>query len=168
MNIFFQKKNKKESKFLTQSGFMMVEILVAISIIVASILAAMSVAQKSISMSHQSVHISQANFLLEEGAEAVRLTRDSSWSNISSLSESTQYYPTFSNTWNLSTTPNSVGIFIRTVSIKNVNRDNTTGDIVNTGGTLDNGTKLITVNVSWNEGGNVLSKNLSFYLMDIF
>ena len=52
-------------------GFMMVEILIVISIIVVSVLAALAVAQKSIYLSRQSLHQSQAAFLLEEGAEAV-------------------------------------------------------------------------------------------------
>ena len=147
---------------------MIVEILVATSIITVSILATTAVTQKSISVSRQAFHATQAAFLLEEGAEAVRILRDNAWSNISSLTPNTNYYPTFSGgTWILSTTPNTIGIFTRTVNIALVNRDNTTKDIGSTG-TDDAGTKLVTVTVFWLEGGVTITKTLSFYIINIF
>jgi Tfp pilus assembly protein PilV len=154
-------------KKTTEKGFMMVEIVIAISIIVVSVLAAMSVTQKSISVSRQALHISQASFLLEEGAETVRIVRDNSWNNISSLTSATDYYPVFSNSWVLATIPTTVGIFTRKVNVSNVNRDASTEDIASSG-INDPGTKLITVTVSWTESGVVINKTLSFYLMDIF
>jgi len=147
---------------------MIVEVLVAVSVVTALILVAMAVSQKSIYVSRESLHITQASFLLEEGAEAVRILRDNAWNNISSLNSGTDYYPTFSGgTWTLSQTANTVGIFTRTVVIASVSRDNTTQDIAPSG-TDDVGTKLVTVTVSWGEGGVVVTKTLSFYLMDIF
>ena len=140
----------------------------AISIIVISIIAAMTVAQKSIYVSRQALHSTQAGFLLEEGAEAVRIFRDNAWANISGLTAGTSYYPTFAgNTWSLSATSNTVGIFTRIVTVSGVNRDNTTQDIASIG-TNDPGTKLITVTVSWPEGGTTISKTLQFYITDIF
>ena len=150
------------------TGFMIVEVLIAASIITVSVLAAMAVAQKSIQVSRQALHVNQATFLLEEGAEAVRIYRDDAWTNISALTPSTDYYPTFSaGTWILSTTPNTIGIFTRTVTITAVNRDNVTQDIA-VSGTDDPGTKLITVAVSWVEGGTTVTKTLPFYVVDIF
>ena len=147
----------------------MVEVLVTASIITASILAAMAVAQKSVQIARQSFHTTQAALLLEEGSEATRIVRDNAWSNISGLTLGTDYYPTFSGgTWTLSATPNTVGIFTRTVNVASVNRDDATKDIVSSGGTLDAGVKLVTVTVSWSEGGVTVSKNLKFYLVDIF
>jgi Tfp pilus assembly protein PilV len=153
---------------IKQSGFMMVEVVVVVSIITVSVLAFMAVAQKSIYLARQSTHTAQAGFLLEEGAEAVRILRDNAWSNISGLTVGTNYYPTFSgNSWTLSTTPNTVGIFTRTVTVANVNRDNSTQDISSTGSD-DPSTKLVVVTVSWLEGGTTVVKTLSFYVMDIF
>jgi Tfp pilus assembly protein PilV len=156
-------------KNIKNSGFMVIEMLVAISIITVSILTAMTVAGKSVYISHQALHTTEAGFLLEEGAEAVRIVRDNDWTNISSLSPNTNYYPIFyDNTWTLSTiVPYPIDIFTRTVTIQNVNRNNTTGDIA-TVGTDDPGTKLITITVSWPEGGTILSKTLQFYLTNIF
>ena len=154
-------------KDLKNEGFMMIEVIIVITIVIVTVLAAMSVTQKAIYVSNQSLHTAEASFLLEEGAEAVRTLRDGSWSNISSLTNGTTYYPTFSGSWSLGTTTSSVGIFTRTVKITNVVRDATTANISSTG-VNDPGTKLVTVTVSWDEGGNVLSKTLSYYLMDIF
>jgi len=49
-----------------------------------------------------------------------------------------------------------------------VNRDDTTKDIVTSGGTTDAGTRLVTVTVSWLEGATTVSKSIQFYIMDIF
>ena len=130
---------------------MIVEVLVAASIITISILVAMAVAQKSIYVSRKAFHTTQATFLLEEGAENARIERDNSWSNVITLNTSEQ-----------------IGIFSRTVVSSNVNRDNSTKDIVSSGGTLDSGTKLVTVTVSWVEGGVTVNKTLQFYISDIF
>ena len=130
---------------------MVVEVLIAASIITVSVLAAMTVAQKSIFVSRQALHVTQASFLLEEGAENARIARDNAWSNVASINSSEQ-----------------IGIFTRTVVASNTNRDNTTKDIVSVGGVLDPGTKLITVTVFWQEGGQTITKSLQFFISDIF
>src|ERR1035437_605758 len=120
------------SKMKNCKGSMMIEIIIVISIITVSTLAAMAVAQKSIYLARQSTHASQAAFLLEEGAEATRIVRDNAWSGISSLTANTNYYLKFSGgTWITSSTSTDgiVDIFTRKVSITGVNRDNTTKDI---------------------------------------
>ncbi len=147
----------------------MVEVLITAAIMTGSILAVTAVAQKSIYVAREAFHVNQATFLLEEGAEAVRIARDSGWNNISTLTIGTTYYPSFSGgTWILSTTSNVVGIFTRTVVLANVNRDTSTQDIVSSGGTLDPNTKLVTVTVTWIEGGSTITKTLQFYIMDVF
>jgi len=146
----------------------MVEVIVVISIIVVSVLAAMSVTEKSIYVSRQALRIEQASFLLEEGAESVRIIRDNAWSNISLLNAGTDYYLTFSaGTWSLSTTPSTIGIFTRKINVSNVNRNTSTDDIASSGAD-DPETKLITIAVSWTDGGDTINKTLSFYIMDIF
>lgn len=147
----------------------MLEALVGIFIISISVISATYAAQKSLVLSVQSLKNLQAAFLLEEGGSVVKILRSEGWSNISSLSTGTDYYPTFtSGSWSLSTTPSQIdGIFTRTVQVSNVNRDSGTGDIVTSGGAVDSGTKLVSVTVSWQYGTSTFSKNLSFYLMDI-
>ncbi|HPS21417.1 MAG TPA: hypothetical protein PLO44_01255 [Candidatus Paceibacterota bacterium] len=159
------KKNSRKNKKL---GFMLIEVLVAISIITASTLAAMAVAQKSIVLSYRSVNTAQASFLLEEGAEAIRILRDDSWANISSLNTGTDYYLEFTGaTWVLTTSSAQIDEFTRKINIADVYRDAVSGNISESGN-LDAGTKLVTITVSWNEGTNTVSKTLSLYITDIF
>lgn len=149
-------------------GFLLIEVIVAFSIMSLSVIAAMWVSQKSIAVSRQALHTASAGFLLEEGAEAVRIVRDNAWTNISSLTNGTNYYPTFSGgTWTLSTTANTVGIFTRMVTVASVSRDVATSDI-SSSGTNDPGTKLVTVTVSWVEGNTTISKTLQFYITNLF
>ncbi len=167
MNFLLKTKNISTTK--KQKGFLVVEILVAASIITLTILSATVVAQKSIYVSRQALNATQAAYLLEEGAEAVRIYRDNTWTNISGMTVGTNYYPLFSGgTWTFPTSASTIGIFTRKVVISNVNRDNSTKDIVTSGGTVDAGTKLVTVTVSWNEGTNVITKTLPFYITNIF
>ncbi|MEK7564166.1 MAG: hypothetical protein AAB510_01180 [Patescibacteria group bacterium] len=154
-------------KISKQRGSMMVEILVVAAILVATTIVALEVAHKSIYVARQSLHQSQAAFLLEEGVEATRIVRDNAWSQISGLSLSTNYYLSFSGgTWVLSVTPSTIGIFTRTVVFSSAYRDGSQN--LASSGTLDAQTKLITVTVSWLEGTQVLSKNLKFYITDLF
>ncbi len=160
--IFFSKHKRKNL------GFMTVEVLIAISIMTISILASMAVSQKALQVSRQALHTSQANFLLEEGGEAVRILRDNNWTNISNLVAGTVYYPTFSGgTWTLSTTANTVDRFTRTVVVASVKRDDNTKDI-SVSGTDDPNTKLVTVTTIWLEGGTTVTKTLQFYIFNIF
>ncbi|MDD3662825.1 MAG: prepilin-type N-terminal cleavage/methylation domain-containing protein [Candidatus Pacebacteria bacterium] len=165
-------KNKK--------GFSLIEVIIACTIITVSVLAVMSVASKGIELSNRSLSQAQANTLLEEGAEVVKSIRDAGWSNISSLSLDTEYYlffDTTTNTWSfnlqdetpLGSIPNYPidSTFNRTVVFSSVLRDGE-DNIVSSLGDIDDGTKRVTINVSWVFGGEIISRELSFYLMDIF
>ena len=147
---------------------MVIEILVAISIITIGILSMITVAQKSVYVARQSFHERQAVFLLEEGAEAVRLIRDNGWSGIESLSLDTEYYLSYAGgIWLLSTDPISEGIFTRTVSFSRVLRNDTSKDISSLG-TEDPDARLVNISVLWREGGTPIEKNVQFYIFNIF
>jgi prepilin-type N-terminal cleavage/methylation domain-containing protein len=103
MKFFFKNNNS--------GGFTLVEVLIACAILSLCILALMTASSKGIQTSSQALRQTQAGFILEEGAEAVKTIRDASWSNISSLTTGTTYYLSFStstNTWSLSTTQSLV------------------------------------------------------------
>ena len=170
--------NKNKKKLL--SGFTIIEVLVACAIISISMFALMQTAQKGIQLSGVALKKSQASFLLEEGAEAVKSIRDNNWTTISNLSLSpTQYHLFFNNSssaWVLDTSSTSlVGSttvyplngFDRKVPIYSVGRDDS-DDILESGGTIDPRTKKVTVEVSWNSSGVANTKSLSFYITDIF
>lgn len=151
----------------SQKGSLLVEVLIVVSIITVALLASLSVAQKSIAIARQSIHQAQVSFLLEEGAEIVRIVRDNAWTGISSLTDSTNYYAAISGgTWTLSTSANQIGIFTRTIAFSPAYRDSNQN--LASSGTLDSQAKLVTVTVSWNEAGQDISKTLQFYIMDIF
>jgi Tfp pilus assembly protein PilV len=162
-------------RIIKNTGFMVIEVLVASAIITISILAATAVAQKSIFVAHRAFHTTQAGFLLEEGAEEARIFRDNNtWANFTTIfnTSSTYYIPPNVSNWTSALPTTASGnlvdsIFTRTVTFANVNRNATTEDISGSGNN-DSGTKLVTITVSWPEGGTTVSKTLQFYLMNIF
>ncbi len=169
------KKNKNKN-----SGFTLIEVLIACAIITVSMFALMSTAQKGLSLSREALLMSQANTLMEEGAEAVKSIRDNNWTDVSNLNLNTNYYLYFNtNTknWKLDTNSTSLlgyeptypvdGVFSRSIVVSSVERD-ANDDIVASGGTVDTGTKKITVTVSWTSTSGFKSKNLSFYISNIF
>ena len=162
--IYFKSKEK---------GFTLVEILIGCAIMTTMIFALMASAQKGINLSDKALKQTQANMLLEEGAEAVRSIRDSAWSNISGLTLDTNYYLSYNtstNVWSLSTTPSATidSTFTRKVVVSQVLRDASTDDIASSGN-ADARTKKITITVSWpTADGTTISKDLPFYIADIF
>lgn len=170
--------NKNKKKLM--SGFTLIEVLIACAIISICMFALMMTVQKGIQLSSVALKKSQASFLLEEGAEAVKSIRNNNWTTISNLNLSpTQYHLFFNNSlsyWVLdtsttslagSTTTYPIGIFDRTVTIFPVERDSN-DDIVESGGTVDPQTKKVTIEVIWNSYNGINSRSLSFYITDIF
>lgn len=155
-----------------EQGFSLVEILVASSILMVSLLSVIMVAGQALSISHRSVNTYVASTLLEEGAEVVRIRRDAAWTNISGLTAGTTYYPKFNtstNAWTLTTTSSDgvVGIYTRSVVFTAVTRDGSSN--IASSGTADAGTKLATVSASWKENtGSTITKTLQLYISDIF
>lgn len=175
--MFKLTKNKKTKSKLV-CGFTLVEVLVACSIISVSMFALMTTAQKGLSLSNQALIKSQANLLLEEGAEAVKSIRDNNWADVST--NVTSYHLFFNTTtklWSLNSSTSSLsgcipfypidGVFNRTVTIASVGRD-ANDEILVSGGTVDPGTKKVIINVSWVTGVGLSSKSLSFYISNIF
>ena len=165
----FLKKIKNKNR-----GSMLVEIVIATSVISIFVLVSLNVAQRSIVISRQAIHAGQAAFLLEEGAESVKIFRDNNtWTNFTTFFNPAATYCLSGvvSDWTAALPTTSpcpkIGIFTRTINIADVNRDGTTGDI-SSGGTPDPGTKLITVTVIWQESGNTITKTLKFYINNIF
>lgn len=147
-----QKTKNKKQKTNTSQAFTLIEIIIACSIISVTVLTLMSAASKGIELSNRALRQTQANMLLEEGAEAVKTIRDTNWTTIANLTLETNYYLFFNtttNVWSLNTSSTAPGgsiptypidsIFTRKVIISAVNRDSN-GDIAGTG-TLDEHTK---------------------------
>jgi Tfp pilus assembly protein PilV len=157
------KKNKTSS-----SGFGLIEVVIGAAIISISLFGIVSLFGKSIQISREIGKKVQAGFLLEEGAEAVRIMRDSSWSNISTLNNSTDYYLVFANgTWATSTVNTFIdGKFERKFTLSDVYRDG--NDDIAPSGTLDTGIKKVNISVSWFGKNATTTESVSLYLANIF
>ncbi len=152
-----------------ETGFTLVEIVIAAAIISFSLVSMVAIASNSISYSRRAINTYVASASLEEGMEVMRMMRAANWGSISSLVPGTPYYLSFAtpaNTWSIGTVPVTDGIYTRTVTASAVKRSN--GAIVTDGtGTVDAGTVLVTVAVTWKESGVVVQKSLSEYLSNI-
>jgi Tfp pilus assembly protein PilV len=161
------------SKINLQKGSGLVEILVAIfvfTIIVGSLITA---SNQYLSGAEENLKSVKGAYLGQEGIEAVKIIRDTNWSNISSLTAGTSYYLYFdtssstNNTWKATTTASFVdSVFVRTFKLTTVNRD-ANGRIVTSGGTLDTNTEKVTVSVSWPSKSTTTTKFLSTYITNI-
>lgn len=168
-----KKNRERRARALGERGFELVEIVVATGIISLSLLSVIVIASQALVISHRTLNTYQAATLLEEGAEAVHTIRDTDWAELGVLTSGTTYYPYFdtgTNTWALTTSSadGEVGMFTRSVVLADVVRDNTT-NAIDTVGTPDAGTRLVTVTVAWTESdGRAVSKTLALYLSDLF
>lgn len=152
-----------------KKGFGIIEIVIVTTIISVAFLTMVSTASTSLRVSEKNTLRLKANFLLEEGIEAVRIMRDNDWqANIASLATGADYFLEFNGTTWLAIA-NSIlidGTFERKFIINDVYRD--ANDDISSSGVLDSNTKKITVYVSWSEDGNIVTKSISFYISNIF
>lgn len=154
-------------------GFGLLEIVIAAAIISGTMFSLSYVFLISNKLAVVSSDKVRANFLAEEGLEALRLLRDAGWaSNIAGLNAGTNYYLSFNaitSAWSISASnPGYIdNLFTRTIAVENVNRD-ANDDIASAGGTNDPGTKKINVSVAWSERGSSMTVTVSTYLTDIF
>lgn len=154
-------------------GFGLLEIVIASAIVSVSIFSLSAVSVLGSRLQSASLEKIRANFLAEEGLEAMRFLRDKGWdANISSLSAGVNYYLNFSTStswWSVSSAaqPYIDSLFDRKITVESVSRDS--GDnIVLSGGTVDPDTKKINVSVSWQERNATNTVMLSTYLSDVF
>lgn len=154
-------------KFNIKNGFGLIEVVVGAAIISVAFLGLMSVANLSFKILQKSSNNIKAGFLLEEGVEAVKIIRDSGWNNISSLSNGVNYYLNYNGaTWAVSATPVYVGNFERKFVLSEVLRD--ANDDIGSSGVVDPDTKKVTISVSWQGGGSVVTQTFSTYITNLF
>jgi len=154
-------------KRLNTKGFFLIEVVIAASVITVVLMLLLGSIQNSVEASQRSLERTQASYLLEEGAEAVKVVRDMGWASIAALTNGTTYYLSWSGSaWSLTTTPQNIGAFTRSVIFESVSR-NAQDDIVYSEGTLDTGTKKVTVRVSWNVPSGTTTEALEFYIANI-
>lgn len=159
------------NNIVNKKGFGLLEIVVAIAIISMTLFALMNVSRIVFNVIDSTTSNIQAAFLLEEGAEALKILRDTGWVYyIENLSAGIDYYLFFSGgELEATTTPIYIdGIFERKFVISDVYRDALSFDIVDSGGFFDIGTKKIDLSVAWRAQKATSTKNLSFYITNLF
>lgn len=157
-------------KKLFNKGISLIEVIVGAAIIGSAILATMGAYANLSKLSYQNTPKIQANYLAEEGIEAIRTLRDAGWSSkISTLSTSTTYSLYWNgSSWTATTTNILIdGIFSRTFILSEVGRD-ANFNILSSGGTYDSGSKKISVTVSWPDRDGTSTKNMQSYIFNTF
>lgn len=152
-------------RFKNEYGIGIVEIVVAVSIAIVAFVSILQLFRLEIRAERLRREELRAYALLAETLEAVRSIRDDDWSNISSLSSGTNYYPQISGTsWTLSTTdPGPIDIFTqRRVVIEDVLRDGSFN--IAGSGTPDPNTRKFTAYIEWESYGALKTKSLAIYL----
>lgn len=150
-------------------GYLLVELLVGAAIVAGALVALVGAVNQLAVGARENVAATQAGFLAEEGLEAARLWRDTSWDNkVANLSLGQNYYLVWnSNRWEASVTPSLIdGKFSRVVEVSSAYRDGNNNLVEN--GTLDSEARLITTTVGWASKNGTSTRELSTYLTNIF
>lgn len=154
-----------------EKGMGLVEVLIASSIMAASLISIMGVYNALSKLSLRNTDSIQATYLAEEGLEIVRVLRDKGWANIASTTASTTYsffWNNASSTWMATTSPEEIDIFDRSVIFESVRR-NANFSIVQGGmGTVDPNSRKVTVTVSWLTVSGTSTKVLEGYVFNTF
>jgi len=156
---------KREHK----KGISLVEVVIGASIVSLALVGLVTAYNLYLGIALKDTAIIQANFLLEEGLEAVRAIRDDDWTNnIISLTSGVEYGLEFQGgSWQSTTTISLLdSVFYRTFSVEDVLRDS--NDDISSSGTNDPDIKKINLTVSWLEGNSTTTKSISTYLTNLF
>lgn len=152
-----------------QKGAMLIEVVIGTAVFLFVMLASAGAFTLTLAISLANTANIQSAYLMEEGLEAARIIRDSGWTvNIGNLNPNTAYYFTYNaGSWAISNQNTYIdGVFERKVFFEDVRRDSSQ-NIVQSGGTLDNNTKKVVVRVSWIERNATTTKSVSTYITNI-
>lgn len=130
-------------------GFSVAEIVIGAAIVAVAVTAVSSAWVFYSKLSGESTRTNQGALLLEEGNEALQYMRDKGWTaNIANLSLNTTYYLVWNGSdYEATTTATLINSsYTRTISFTPVRRDSS-DNIVSSGGTIDTGTRLATINI---------------------
>ncbi len=164
-----KRRTRHDSAESKKAGFGMVEMIVGSAVLATALLGISTFFQSTLSVSNTIKSSIQGDYLLEEGIEAVKLLRDTNYTNnLKTLAVGVDHYFLWTGTTWATTTTNTFvdGQFERKFTVANVNRDST--DDIATVGTYDADTKLVTVSVAWNEKGATTTRSIATYVTNIF
>ncbi|MFZ2832020.1 MAG: hypothetical protein WAZ40_02610 [Minisyncoccia bacterium] len=154
----------------SKKGFGLVEVIIGSAVLSASLLGISGFFQTILKTSRATEATLQADYLLEEGVESVKLFRDLGYTtNIKNMSTSTTYYFSWDGSkWVATTTPLLIDSkYERTLTFADVNRD-VNSDIA-TVGTYEPNVKRATVSVSWwNPAVSTTTRSIQTYITNLF
>ena len=152
------------------SGFALVELVVAIGIITTILFSALQFINTTTRAMRTERYIREATLLMAEWEDAVKFLRDAGWNTyISPITPETTYYLSFSGSnWTFGTSdPGSINNhYTRSFVFHQVFRD-ASGNIVQSGGSADANSRRVTATLSWQgvTGPQTLSND--FYVNNI-
>ncbi|MFA6158687.1 MAG: hypothetical protein WC763_03665 [Candidatus Paceibacterota bacterium] len=151
----------------SESGSGLIEVVVA-SAIVALVAVAFVGTFATLSQFHQRDTLTiKGQLLAEEGLEAILLMKGSGWETLSNLPKDEDEYLSLSSSWGTTSTPEIVGgVFHRSFRLASVVRDGS-DNIIPSGGSVDSGTLLATVVVSWAWKGATSTVTYKTYVTSI-
>lgn len=154
-------------------GSLLIEVLIATAIISTSVLASLGVLGTMARLQYRNTARIQASFLIDEGIEAVKTQRNSSWNTyIKNLSLGTKYYLYWNNhSWNINASTTLIdGQFSRYFKLSNVYRDSNFNIVTSTtsGSSVDPDMRDMLMTVEWTDEAGTSSKSIETYLYNLF
>lgn len=144
-------RRSSQRKSMRTRGVSMVEVLIGVAIVGLLVVVISHSLTLYFTASTKTLTQTQALYLAEEGQEILRYLRDADWTDISSLTNDTPYYLDVTDTTlAITSTPEVIdGTFLRRFEVSEVRRDNSTDDIVTSGGSVDTDARYVTFSVGW-------------------
>ncbi|OGY58693.1 MAG: hypothetical protein A3C03_00535 [Candidatus Colwellbacteria bacterium RIFCSPHIGHO2_02_FULL_45_17] len=152
-------------------GQSLVELIISIAIVAILAGSVVGALLLSVRINNESINFSTASPLGQEVIDNVRSVSESDWPSLYSQSDkssSSTYHINLDSTSTLSVATGTEEIerggitYTRWFSIENVSRDSS-GDIVESGGTEDTSTQKVAVHIEWQEGPGTASVGLTEY-----
>lgn len=156
-------------KIINKKGFGLIEILLVVSVGMATFLGIEQYLNLSLKATVLDLHQTEALYWAKSGLEQARIVRDEEWALISGLTVGNQYsfLPDASTPQALVAQAGTKveGKYTVWITTSQVQRD-VNDDIVSVGGVVDPNTLKISSNVSWFEGDTTKQITLSEYLVN--
>lgn len=133
----------------TKNGFGLIEIIIALALFVIIGTTGLTLILHSFSLNRLGQEQTTATTLAESGLEITRHLRDQSWGN---LVDGTYGLQSTNGIWSLTAEPETWQKYTRTITINPGRRDGS-GNLVDSGGTIDPDTKKITSTTNWTFAG---------------
>ncbi len=141
-----------------QQGQNLIEIIIAIGLFLIVAAGSMMILVRYLDTFTATAELTQVKYIAQQGFEAVQSISYNSWL---SLADGTSGINNSSGEWQLQAEPNLIKEkYTRSIIIAPVQRDGNC-DLIESGGTPDPDTKMITVNVNWNSAKGAKTKFFS-------